>query len=129
MLAGDGDEVVQGERVEVSLARLEGKLEQVATLLEQRAQRLERDAHEASSKATRAHERIDVEVDGLRRDLTGELDKVRLELRADVRIVKDGVEELTRWRERMVGMAVGVSVGSGVLSGGLVAAITTLAGG
>lgn len=116
--AFDGEGMTVGEeRIEVSLARLEGRMEQVATLLEQRQQRLEKDVYAASSKATKAHERIDSEVDAL-----------RAELRKDVEAIRDGVAELHRWRERMIGMAVGVSVGSGVLSGGVVAAIVQLSG-
>lgn len=68
------------ERLEVSIARLEGKVEQVATLLEDRSRRLDQDVYTASAKATKAHERIDHEVDALRTELRGDVTKLRDEL-------------------------------------------------
>jgi len=43
--------------------------------------------------------------------------------------LQDDVESLLAWRQKMIGIALGIGAGSGLLSGGIVAAFARAAGG
>lgn len=101
--AGAGEDLLMGEELQVVLARLEGRVESLAQVIEVRLRTQERDVE--------VHR-----IDG---------DREHRELRRDLESTVQMVRELQEFRSKLIGLAAGLSLASGTVSGLLVALLTS----
>lgn len=91
-----------GEELQVVLARLEGRVESLAQVIEVRLRTQERDVEMHRIDGERGHR----------------------ELRRDLESTAQMVRELQEFRSKLIGLAAGLSLASGTVSGLLVALLT-----
>lgn len=106
------------DETSIAIGRLEGRIEQVASS----ATRNEADIGKLNTSVSNLHTRIDEETEQLRRDVFSELSQ-------EVGTLREAVMELREWRARIMGVAIGMTIGSGVLGGGVAAAVLRMLGG
>lgn len=104
--------------VDVELARFDGRLQAA----EERLRRTEQDVTRASETARALHGRLDVEVDELRREVTGEI-------RAELGPLREGLAEIKEWRASVKGYAAAMTTVAGLLSGVIVTVMNRVLGG
>lgn len=92
--------------MEVSFARLEGKVDALTQTVDIRMIQTSAEASSAFAKAKAAHQRLDQEGQALRD-----------EFRAEVRELHDLLAQMRRGQARMVGVGIGIGAMSGLVSG------------
>ena len=97
------------EDLRVALAQLNGRLDALQQTVELRLDGALTTAQKAREAAQAGHQRLDTEGSQLRNEFRGEINDLR-----------EVVEDLRRWQSRLVGIGVGVSLMSGMVSGLLV---------
>ena len=93
----------------VALAQLNGRLDALQQTVELRLDGAFATAEKAREAAAAGHDRLDVEGG-----------RMRSEFRTEINDLREVVEDLRRWQSRLVGIGVGVSLMSGLVSGLLV---------
>jgi hypothetical protein len=106
------------ESIEVILARLDGRMEMLNQTIELRVSAIEKDTLQAVTTATAAHTRLDKDLRVVRDDVEDETARLRQTL-----------DELLRWRERVIGIAFGVAVAGGAVGGTVASGLAAILGG